>query len=97
LIPINFEVGNNYRKIVNPTKSSDGSVNQHGWTCFVKLEKDFIKYSAYIIKSINFKFDLKKETYQKQVKSKGLKENKLAYEMHFAGPLIDSIDISLEF
>lgn len=65
LIPINFEIGNTYRKVANPSKSNDGTVNQHGWTCFVRLENDYIKYTAYIIKSINFRFDIKKETFQK--------------------------------
>jgi hypothetical protein len=73
LIPINLEIGNSYRKVVNPTKNKDGSVNQHGWTCFVRLEKEYLRFSAYIIKSISFKFDSNYETFQKIVKSKGLR------------------------
>lgn len=73
MLPINLEIGNTYRKVVNPTKNKDGSINQHGWTCFVRLDKEHIQYSAYIIKSVAFRFDINKETFHKVVKSKGLK------------------------
>lgn len=74
IVAISLEIGNTYKYIDNPTKGIDGSLNFHGWTCFVRLSQELEYLSSYIFNSVQFVFETSKEKYGKSVKAESLRE-----------------------
>jgi hypothetical protein len=96
IVPISLEIGNTYKYHDNPRKGIDGSLNYHGWTCFVRLSSEMEYLASYIFNSVSFMFETSKEKYGKSVKAESLREPQ-KFMISFAGPFVSNVRVTIKF
>ena len=97
-ISIDLQIGNTYRHIKNPTYCRDGTPNEHGWACFVRMkETKMEKYMPFIIEQATFNLHPTAAVRKKVIKTDIHDKNPKPVQISYAGWGYYEIPIEVKF